>query len=74
MGLLGDVEASKAVTTWTVGAGVPNQQVGNTWAGSSPDTGIVSLSMGGNLNVFDRRSGDGPVKSLFVRTITRLKC
>ncbi|KAG9041224.1 WD40 repeat-like protein [Tulasnella sp. UAMH 9824] len=62
---LWDVEASKAINTWTVGAGVPNQQVGNTWAGSSSDTGIVSLSLGGNLNVFDRRSGDGPVKSLF---------
>ena len=31
-----------------------------------PDT-IVSLSFSGNLNVFDRRSGEKPVKVVHVR-------
>ncbi|KAK0192588.1 quinon protein alcohol dehydrogenase-like superfamily [Armillaria mellea] len=52
---LWDVETRKFVTAWTVGSGVTNQQVGNTW---SPENGIVSLSLGGDLNVFDPRVGD----------------
>ena len=60
---IGDVEARKAVTTWTLGAGVPFQQVGNTW--TSGDA-IVSLSMSGDLNVFDKRVGDKPASILHV--------
>ncbi|KAK0220027.1 WD40 repeat-like protein [Armillaria fumosa] len=52
---LWDVETRKSVRTWSVGSGVTNQQVGNTW---SAENGIVSLSLGGDLNVFDPRVGD----------------
>ncbi|KAK0458981.1 WD40 repeat-like protein [Desarmillaria tabescens] len=58
---LWDVETRKSVTTWTVGSGVDNQQVGNTW---STETGIVSLSLGGDLNVFDPRVGDKSTKTI----------
>ncbi|KAF5389602.1 hypothetical protein D9757_004234 [Collybiopsis confluens] len=56
---LWDVETRKAVTTWTVGAGINFQQVGNTWSGEDD---IVSLSMNGDLNVFDRRTGGKPAR------------
>ncbi|TRM63711.1 WD40-repeat-containing domain protein [Schizophyllum amplum] len=58
---LWDIEARKATTTWTVGSGVDNQQVGNAWSGESD---IVSLSMTGDLNVFDPRIGDKPARVL----------
>ncbi|KAI0716528.1 WD40 repeat-like protein [Earliella scabrosa] len=59
---LWDVETKKAQTTWTLGSGVNHQQVGNTWtAGDS----IVSLSMSGDLNVFDKRVGDKPARVLY---------
>jgi WD40 repeat protein len=61
---LGDVETRNVLNTWTLGSGVEHQQVGNTWAG---DEDIVSLSVGGDLNIFDRRSGDRPRKILYVR-------
>lgn len=51
--LSGDVEARKATTTWTVGSAIDDQQVGNTWSG---ENNLVSLSLGGNLNVFDPRT------------------
>ncbi|KAJ7666038.1 WD40 repeat-like protein [Mycena polygramma] len=54
---LWDVETQKAKTTWTLGAGVPNQQLGNVWSGEAD---IVSLSLSGDLNVFDARVGDKP--------------
>ncbi|KAH7878576.1 WD40-repeat-containing domain protein [Lentinula edodes] len=54
---LWDVETRKAITTWTVGNGVSFQQVGNTWSGESD---VVSLSLSGDLNVFDIRTGDKP--------------
>ncbi|KAK0435218.1 WD40-repeat-containing domain protein [Armillaria borealis] len=57
---LWDVETRKSVTTWTVGSGVTNQQVGNTW---SAENGIVSLSLGGDLNVFDPRVGDKSIRT-----------
>ena len=60
----GDVETRKATTTYTLGTGLQHQQVGNVW--SSPDI-IVSLSFSGDMNVFDRRSGEKPVKVLYVR-------
>ncbi|PBK89803.1 WD40 repeat-like protein [Armillaria gallica] len=50
---LWDVETRKSVTAWTVGSNVTNQQVRNTW---SAENGIVSLSLGGDLNVFDPRA------------------
>ncbi|KAF8652390.1 hypothetical protein AX16_004418 [Volvariella volvacea WC 439] len=58
---LWDVETRKPVTTWTLGTGIDNQQVGNTW---SSNHGIVSLSMSGNLNVFDPRVADKPARIL----------
>jgi hypothetical protein len=62
---LGDVETRKPITTYSLGTGLRHQQVGNVW--NSPDT-IVSLSFSGDLNVFDRRSGEKrPVKVLHVR-------
>ncbi|KAH7925452.1 WD40 repeat-like protein, partial [Leucogyrophana mollusca] len=54
---LWDVETRKVTTTWTVGKGVNHQQVGNVWSG---DSDLVSLSMSGDLNIFDSRSGDKP--------------
>jgi hypothetical protein len=61
----GDVETRKATATYTLGTGLQHQQVGNVW--TLPDT-VVSLSFSGNLNVFDRRSGERkPVKVLHVR-------
>ncbi|KAL1742536.1 WD40-repeat-containing domain protein [Schizophyllum fasciatum] len=56
---LWDVESRKATTTWTLGSGVDHQQVGNVWSGASD---IVSLSMTGDLNVFDPRTGDKPAR------------
>ncbi|KAL9710209.1 WD40 repeat-like protein [Leucoagaricus gongylophorus] len=50
---LWDVETRKATTTWTVGSAIDDQQVGNTWSG---ENNLVSLSLGGNLNVFDPRT------------------
>ena len=43
------------MATWVVGSGVASQQVGNIWTEGDE---IVSLSMSGDLNVFDRRAGD----------------
>jgi WD repeat-containing protein 1 (actin-interacting protein 1) len=61
--LSGDVETRKAVTTWTLGAAVNDQQVGNTWSGAED---IVSLSLSGDLNVFDRRTADKPSRVISV--------
>ncbi|KAF8528739.1 WD40-repeat-containing domain protein [Gautieria morchelliformis] len=58
---LWDVKTRKATTTWTVGSGVEHQQMGNTWTGNGS---IVSMSMGGVLNVFDPREGAGPVRMI----------
>ncbi|KAI0281822.1 quinon protein alcohol dehydrogenase-like superfamily [Russula aff. rugulosa BPL654] len=58
---LWDIETRKATTTYTLGTGLPYQQVGTVW--NSPDT-IVSVSFSGDLNVFDRRVGEKPVKVL----------
>jgi len=69
--IAGDVETRKAVTTWTLGDGsVEHQQVGNTWAGKED---IVSLSLGGDLNIFDRRTGDRPARILYVRSHVSLR-
>ncbi|KAF7795659.1 hypothetical protein EIP86_006824 [Pleurotus ostreatoroseus] len=54
-----DAESRKAVTTWTVGSGVNFQQIGNTWTEGDE---IVSLSMSGDLNIFDKRTDDKPVR------------
>ncbi|PCH35254.1 WD40 repeat-like protein [Wolfiporia cocos MD-104 SS10] len=58
---LWDVETRKALTTWTLGSTVHDQQVGSTWTAGDD---IVSLSMSGALNVFDRRVGDKPARVL----------
>ncbi|KAG6830598.1 hypothetical protein H0H92_015879 [Tricholoma furcatifolium] len=59
--VLWDVQTEKPVTTWTLGSGIPHQQVGNTWCGEQD---IVSLSLSGSLNIFDPRSGAGPSRIL----------
>lgn len=61
---LWDAQTQKAVTTWTVGAGVDHQQTGNTW---NDNVNIVSLSLSGDLNVFDPRVGDKPTRVFSVR-------
>lgn len=61
-----DVEKQAVTQSWTVGDGVEHQQVGNAWSGG-PNQEIVSLSFGGNLNVFDKRTGDIPAKVLYGR-------
>ncbi|KAI0631116.1 WD40 repeat-like protein [Trametes polyzona] len=58
---LWDVETKKAQVTWTLGSTVSHQQVGNTW---TEGDNIVSLSMSGDLNVFDKRVGDKPARVL----------
>jgi WD40 repeat protein len=47
----GDVETRKSTSTFSVGTGVDNQQVGIVYTEGS----IVSLSASGNLNVLDPR-------------------
>jgi WD40 repeat protein len=72
--LAGDVETRKPVTTWTVGSDINHQQVGNTWSGEKD---IVSLSLSGDLNVFDPRIGDGPARVLtvlFIQAISKNFC
>ncbi|KAG8782909.1 WD40 repeat-like protein [Ceratobasidium sp. 428] len=59
---LWDVETRQAVTTWTVGSGIEHQQVGNTWTGSD---NLVSLSLSGVLNVFDKREGSKPARTIY---------
>jgi WD repeat-containing protein 1 (actin-interacting protein 1) len=61
---LGDVQSGRAVTTWDLGTGVENQQVGNTWCNIGD---IVSLSLSGDLNVFDARVGGKPTRVVTVR-------
>lgn len=68
--LSGDVEARKATTTWTVGTTVDDQQLGNTWNG---ENNLVSLSLGGNLNVFDPRTADKPTRILSVSSLHLLQ-
>lgn len=61
----GDAAAQKLVSTWKVGSGaVGDQQVGSAWAGAED---LISLSLDGSLNVYDRRSGHGPTRTLIVR-------
>ena len=62
----GDIETRKAVTTWTLGSAVNDQQVGNTWSGAED---IVSMSLSGDLNIFDRRNGDKPARVIGVSDI-----
>ncbi|KZP33736.1 WD40 repeat-like protein [Athelia psychrophila] len=56
---LWDIETQKATATWTLGAAVTDQQVGNVWSGAED---IVSLSLSGDLNIFDRRVADKPAR------------
>ncbi|KIY61197.1 WD40 repeat-like protein [Cylindrobasidium torrendii FP15055 ss-10] len=56
---LWDVETRKCTTTWSIGSGLDQQQMGNTWTSTA---GIVSLSLSGDLNVLDPRVADKPVK------------
>ncbi|KAI5117164.1 hypothetical protein M0805_001022 [Coniferiporia weirii] len=56
---LWNIERKQTIQTWTVGAGVTHQQVGNAWGA---DGDIVSLSMSGVVNVFDQRKGDEPAR------------
>ena len=59
----GDIETRKAINAWTIGSTVEHQQVGNAWTEGGD---IVSLSMNGNLNIFDKRVGDKPARVLYV--------
>lgn len=68
--LLGDVESRKAVATWTLGKGLEHQQVGNAWTEGDD---IVSLSLGGDLNVFDKRIGDKPARVLQVTDVLEIE-
>ncbi|KAF9239843.1 WD40-repeat-containing domain protein [Melanogaster broomeanus] len=52
---LWDAGSQKHLTTWSFDKGVPNQQVGNVWVNQNE---IVSLSLGGDLNVVDVREGN----------------
>lgn len=61
---IGDVEASKLVTSWSLGTGVSHQQVGGTWTEGDE---IVSLSMSSDLNIFDKRVADEPSRIIRVR-------
>ncbi|TFL01445.1 WD40-repeat-containing domain protein [Pterulicium gracile] len=54
---LWDVETRTAVTSYSLGSGIHHQQVGAVWSGEAD---IVSLSMSGDLNVFDKRVADKP--------------
>lgn len=55
--------------TWTAaGEGVEHQQVGNAWSHSEREE-IVSLSFNGDLNVYDKRTGDKPVNVLYGREL-----
>ncbi|KAI0687680.1 WD40 repeat-like protein [Cytidiella melzeri] len=58
---LWDAESKKAITAWTVGSTIESQQVGNVWTDGDD---IVSLSMSGDVNVFDKRLGDKPARVL----------
>ncbi|KAG9313595.1 WD40 repeat-like protein [Chiua virens] len=53
-----DASTQKNLTAWTFDKGVPNQQVGNGWVNHNE---IVSLSMGGDLNVVDVRESNAKV-------------
>ncbi len=59
MFLTGDIEICESTTTWSLPSAVPNQQVSNTWVSENI---LVSLSLFGDLNVFDPRSGSGPTR------------
>ena len=59
MFLTGDIQTRQSTTTWTLPSAVPNQQVRNTWVSENT---LVSLSLFGDLNVFDPRSGSGPTR------------
>ncbi|KAG8933865.1 WD40 repeat-like protein [Tulasnella sp. 418] len=61
---LWDVESKNNKATWTIGSGVAHQQVGNTWSGESDSSGIVSLSLGGQLNVLEVNTPDRVSKVL----------
>ena len=56
-------QSRKAVRTWTVGSEIDHQQFGNNWSGES---NLVSLSMSGELNVYDPRLGDKAMNILSV--------
>lgn len=63
----GDAETRKLVHTYTVGTGVNNQQVGIAYA---PSGAIVSLSMSGDLNIFDDAESEKPTRVLSVRVVS----
>ena len=56
----------KQVSSWTVGSGIGDQQVGNAWTTADK---LVSLSTNGDLNIFDKReSTGGPAQIIQVRS------
>jgi hypothetical protein len=59
-----DASAQKVVSSWTVGPDLPDQQCGNVWIGENE---IASVSVGGDINVYDKRQGNEPAMILYVR-------
>ena len=51
------------MSSWTVGADIQDQQCGNAWMGEHE---ITSLSLNGNINVFDKRVEGKASRVLYV--------
>ncbi|KAG8768763.1 WD40 repeat-like protein, partial [Serendipita sp. 397] len=67
-----DATTQKEVSCWTIGSDIADQQCGNTWMGEHE---IASLSLNGNINMIDKRSGEiarvlyGPTKGVTTSAI-----
>lgn len=59
------------MSSWSLGPGVDNQQVGGTWTEGDE---IVSLSMSSDLNVFDKRVSEKPSRIIQVGSASRVSC
>lgn len=57
-----DASTQKAVSSWNVGAGIQDQQCGNAWVGENE---IASLSLNGDINVFDKRTEGKAARVLY---------
>ena len=52
----GDAATQKQVSSWVVGTGIGDQQIGNAWNAADK---LVSLSTNSDLNIFDKRESSG---------------
>lgn len=66
-----DATQQKEVGSWTVGPDILDQQCGIDWIGENE---IVSLSLNGTLNVFDKRKGGEAARVLHVRRCIPAAC